>query len=86
MSMREEDGGNGVKITMQAEKESKWAFRGQGEWAELQSLVLMLLISKKSFLSAYFFTSKLFTIAKSMIRNAKNEVDRMNRNGVSLPN
>lgn len=67
MSMREEDGGNGVKITMQAEKKKKkrkWPFRGQGEWAELQSLVLMLLISKKSFLSAYFLLANFSPLLK----------------------
>ena len=32
----------------------KWAFRGQGEWAESQSLILMFLVSSVTPLSAYF--------------------------------
>lgn len=42
----------------------KWAFRGQGEWAESQSLILMFLVSSVNISFSIFFSSELFTISE----------------------
>lgn len=45
-------------------RNGKWAFRGQGEWAESQSLILMFLVSNVTSLSAYFLVANFSPLIK----------------------